>query len=605
MEMRAKEDIEIGTDITLPLPPLAISLYDSSLSSHCSSCFLSLSSTTSTSSLHYCSTTCSTSTSTSTTTTTSSEQRLLSLLHSNPSLYPHPDSSDLRLSLRLLHLLSPSSSSLSPRLLRLLTNRHHLTCHDDDGVMSSKVKAGANAIVVASRGFRFDFDSNDRGFQLEEAVTVLCLVITNAVEISLYGQRLGIGVYDWRFSWINHTCSPNSCFRFLPALPLHGGYDDSSSMRIFPCGDHAQMQQDEGDSTTSDLANGVGNYGPRLIVRSIKGIQSGEEVTITYTDLLQPTETICLGHENCSKTLDKHNKEEVTEKLRYMLDNTIAEYMELGDPVSCCEKVEKLLSGGCLNHVEQTRGIFHIYFKLLPLHYISLSAFTTLISTYKIRAGFGEMRLQSVDMRMISAAYSLLLAGATHHLFMYEPSLIVSAATFWIDAGESLLCVGRSPSWNSCVNSESQHLSDVHDVNCPRCLLMHKFESSVSSGQTQNKALEDISQEFHKCISIMAPKVWSFLIQDCKYLKSVKDPIDFSWIRDMSTFGNTQYGEFHFCHESENKGLLKYGTGNAGVDARTDILRLGVHCLQYGRYLSSICYGNSCSNQLVRHVIHI
>lgn len=29
-------------------------------------------------------------------------------------------------------------------------------------------------------------------------------------------------------------------------------------------------------------------YGPRIIVRSIKRIKKGEEVTVTYTDLLQP-----------------------------------------------------------------------------------------------------------------------------------------------------------------------------------------------------------------------------------------------------------------------------------------------------------------------------
>lgn len=29
-------------------------------------------------------------------------------------------------------------------------------------------------------------------------------------------------------------------------------------------------------------------YGPRFIVRSIKAVNKGEEVTIAYTDLLQP-----------------------------------------------------------------------------------------------------------------------------------------------------------------------------------------------------------------------------------------------------------------------------------------------------------------------------
>lgn len=33
---------------------------------------------------------------------------------------------------------------------------------------------------------------------------------------------------------------------------------------------------------------GYGEYGPRMIVRSIKRIKRSEEVTVAYTDLLQP-----------------------------------------------------------------------------------------------------------------------------------------------------------------------------------------------------------------------------------------------------------------------------------------------------------------------------
>ncbi|RVX13265.1 Protein SET domain group 41 [Vitis vinifera] len=43
--------------------------------------------------------------------------------------------------------------------------------------------------------------------KLEEAL--LCLVLTNAVEVQVNGgSALGIAVYDWCFSWINHSCSP-------------------------------------------------------------------------------------------------------------------------------------------------------------------------------------------------------------------------------------------------------------------------------------------------------------------------------------------------------------------------------------------------------------
>jgi len=42
------------------------------------------------------------------------------------------------------------------------------------------------------------------------------------------------------------------------------------------------------------LNSGYGNYGRRVVIRSIKAIQRGEEATITYIDLLQPTvNSIC------------------------------------------------------------------------------------------------------------------------------------------------------------------------------------------------------------------------------------------------------------------------------------------------------------------------
>ncbi|XP_021844955.2 protein SET DOMAIN GROUP 41 isoform X1 [Spinacia oleracea] len=640
MEMRAKEDIQIGQDITPPLAPLAFSLYNSSLPSNCSACFLSLSTATTAAAtfLRYCSNGACSSTHDSSLHYSSAEHHLFSLLHSNPSLFPHPDSSDLRLSLRLLHLLP--SYTLSPRFLGLLTNRHEFI---SDEVDSARVRTGASLMAMAramrdEREFEFESNSDGNGGDCELEKAVLCLVITNAVEINFNSQRLGIGVYDKCFSWINHSCSPNSCYRFVPAFAVSEGSDDSSSIWILPFGDAAKMQmEDRGGCTTCELAKGFGNYGPRLIVRSIKGIQRGEEVTITYTELLQPMalrqsdllleykffcncsrcstvpqdyvdhaleEMFCVNlHKGCSKTLDKHYKEKAVEMLRDMLDSSIEEYMEVGDPVSCCDKVEGLLTEGLSNrHLEQARGDSDIDIKLSPLHYISLNAYTTLISTYKIRAGLnGEMHPQSFDMSRTSVAYSLLLACATHYLFLSDPSLIVSAATFWIDAGQDLLSFGRSPSWNSFANGELQNLSAVPHVNCPRCSLLDRFESHLSCTQTRNMIFNSITKEFHKCTSIIIPKAWSFLVEGCKYLKDVKDPIDFSWIQGHENT-QLQHGEFNICNGSENADLSE----NESIDdVKTAIYELGMHCLLYGGFLSSICYGDSCSTRLIRNVICI
>jgi len=51
---------------------------------------------------------------------------------------------------------------------------------------------------------------------LEEATIALCAVLTNAVEVhDNEGRALGIAVFDPTFSWINHSCSPNACYRFI------------------------------------------------------------------------------------------------------------------------------------------------------------------------------------------------------------------------------------------------------------------------------------------------------------------------------------------------------------------------------------------------------
>uniref|UniRef100_A0A7C9EEM5 [histone H3]-lysine(4) N-trimethyltransferase n=1 Tax=Opuntia streptacantha TaxID=393608 RepID=A0A7C9EEM5_OPUST len=299
------------------------------------------------------------------------------------------------------------------------------------------------------------------------------------------------------------------------------------------------------------------------------------------------------------------------------------EYMEVGDPVSCCEKIEGLLSQGMLNqHLEGSRGVSCMDFRLSPLHHLSLNACTTLYSTYKIRASqsFDGKQIHSFDMSRMSAAYSLLLAGATQHLFLYEPSCITSAATFWINAGESLLCLARSSFWNSCTNCVLENHLPISNLNCPRCLLMEKFELDFSSIQTRKREFDAMSREFFMCVSIMTPKVWSFLVQDCQYLKAIIDPIDFSWLGYLRASciwdHNTQLLHHNFNLGSESSfnldsesgvegGLAKCSDGELVNERRTSIFELGVHCLLYGGYLSCICYGHhQHRTDYIRNVLH-
>ncbi|KAI8014893.1 60S ribosomal protein L5 [Camellia lanceoleosa] len=93
-------------------------------------------------------------------------------------------------------------------------------------------------------------------------------------------------------------------------------------------------------------------------------------------------------------------------------------------------------------------------FWLHLLHHLSLSAYTTtLASAYKIRESDllaldpNKLQLEAFERSRTSAAYALLLAGATHHLFVSESSLIASVANFCTSAGESLLNVARSCVW--------------------------------------------------------------------------------------------------------------------------------------------------------------
>lgn len=68
----------------------------------------------------------------------------------------------------------------------------------------------------------------------EEAA--LCLVMTNAVQVQddRTGRILGIAVYGKDFSWINHSCSPNACYRFSLSEPNTPSFRDEKKMRIAP-----------------------------------------------------------------------------------------------------------------------------------------------------------------------------------------------------------------------------------------------------------------------------------------------------------------------------------------------------------------------------------
>ncbi|XP_062017419.1 protein SET DOMAIN GROUP 41-like [Rosa rugosa] len=646
MEMRAEEEIELGQDLTPSLPPLSFALHDSLLSSHCSSCFSSLPPQpfpplhtppfpNNSHHVHYCSPLCSASDSP--LHLSSAEPRLLLLLHS----HPHGDSSDLRAALRLLHSLPATSPPALPRISGLLTNRLRFIDHDDD----LRIRDGARAMFLA-RTMRDAQDDDDA--VLEEAV--LCLVLTNAVEVQdNTGRTLGIAVYDSCFSWINHSCSPNACYRFLLSSPSPPQCAETP-LRIVPAG-----QIEGGVCSKNLLTKECGKYGPRVIVRSIKRINRGDEVTITYTDLLQPKAMrqselwsryrfVC-SCKRCSASPLTHvdhalediyavnfnssrlssdisfNRDKATERLTDYIDDAIADYLSIGNPESSCQRLEQVLTQGLSdNQQEGNEEKSELTFWLNPLHHLSLNAYTTLASAYKILAddqltlsssieSIGNHVMKAFGMSRTSAAYSLLLAGAAHHLFNSESSLVVNVAHFWTIAGDSLLNLAKSSLWSE-INRWDLPVSDhlelyrIAKYKCPKCSLMDKFETYSFHDPVKHADFEHASKEFLDCVTNLTQKVWYFLVQGCRYLGLCKNPIDFCWL-DTSKYSS----ECEVLTQSTgtNCGNKRSFSGSEAEEdtnqLRMYVLYLGVHCLLYGEFLASICYGRY--SHLTCHVLNI
>ncbi|KAJ0732878.1 putative [histone H3]-lysine(4) N-trimethyltransferase chromatin remodeling SET family [Helianthus annuus] len=525
MEMVSAESIGIGEDLTPPLSPISYSLHDAFLHSHCSSCFSPLPSSSPHpnpnpnpnpnhhhgGSLLYCSSSCC--------------ESSHSPLHHFPSsahlLSPSLEASDLRVALHFLLQIKPHFNSSYHRICGLMSNRHNLLTSTND--LAIRIRNGARAMAAAAA-------AADGEFLLEEAEAVLCAVLTNAVEVQdRMGRSVGIAVYDTCFSWINHSCSPNASYTFLPPETSRGG---QRCCLITPA---------SFDDTPSHLLTGLAG-GPKIVVRSIKTIKKGEQVTVSYTDLLQPKELrqselwskyrfTCCCHRCAAHPLtyvDQHLQDScrsddfVTE----YIDDAIDDYLCSNDTESCCKKLEDAL----LNH--KTR--------LHPQNHLSLKAYTSLASAYSSASAIA-IAMEDEDglkMKRFSAAYSLLLALQTHDLFLHESSLIASVSNFWIGAGESLINLAArlvsSRKWGGWS-------IDIREAN-----------------------LEVLKEHVLKCI-IGGGKVWKFLVGGNCYLEVV--PMDVRWV-ESKTVGDDE------CVDGQQ------------------VFGLGAHCLLYGWILANISGGH-------------
>lgn len=309
-----------------------------------------------------------------------------------------------------------------------------------------------------------------------------------------------------------------------------------------------------------------------------------------------------------STSISNFDHDDAVRRINDYVDSAIAQYLSIGSPESCCEKLENLLTlGFCYKQEEDEEGKQLVNLRLHPLNYLSLNAHTALASAYKVRScdllalnskmdDDDEHQRNASTMSKTSAAYSLFLAGATHHLFLSEPSLIASAANCWVVAGESLLILARSSSLLATTNM-SKWSFPVEKRMCSNCSWVDKFNESRIHHRSLKGDFREFSIGISNCIANIAQKSWSFLTHDCPYLKAFIDPFDFSWPKTTPAYSNKCNIRAHSIDRSCACSKAKEVVCQCELHVHSDqerqaIFDLGIHCLFYGGYLASICYGH-------------
>lgn len=235
---------------------------------------------------------------------------------------------------------------------------------------------------------------------------------------------------------------------------------------------------------------------------------------------------------------------EMTDHIHEAIDDFLSDDI---NPKTCCEKIENVMYHG-IQIKADSQPDHHLW--LHPIHHAALNGYITLATAYRIRSIDSETDMaKAFDMSRISAAYSFFLACVSHHLFSAEPSLVMSAAKFWTNAGESLLDFAQK---------FSMETSGTSDVKCTKC---HMLETSNSL-----RDIKESSKQILSCVTDISQLVWSFLIRDCPYLQRFRSPFDFSFTR-----ANGEREE-------------------SSEDQTSSLLLLSFHCLLYANLLTNLCY---------------
>ncbi|CAI9116510.1 OLC1v1017675C1 [Oldenlandia corymbosa var. corymbosa] len=646
MEMRAVEDIDMAEDLIIPpLPPLAFCLHDSYLSTHCSACCRPLPDSPfpptlppdsgDAHTLVYCSPRCCSDDSP--LHSSSSEHNLLCQTPSPPT--SPLGSSSICLSLRLLnHFIGNRTEAVNlTRIGGLVTNYERFAAierNDDSGDnVLGMIKEGASRMLLAG-------NFGDDMAAVAEAM--VCLVLTNAVEVQdNKGRNVGIGVYDTAFSWINHSCSPNACYRFTE---MTAEVDRNAQLRIYPAAmiDDGGGEGDDAAGPASDMTRREG-YGPRIIVRSIQDIKKDEEVTISYTDLLQPKVVrhrellakyqfsccckrcratpatyvdqalqaivVCSPDGQNLISDDDIYESNASQELMDVFDNAVDEYLTFNNPEMCCTKLEELLRHGHPNvRLEPRSGISQSCIRLYQFHHLCLNAYTTLASAYRVRASdfmaFPSENhnhlVEAFSMSKISAAYSLLLAAVTQHLFLHESSLIVTVANYWICAGESLAFLCRSSMWATFLKLQASISENMllTSHNCYQAIIADVFAGK----ELTSELFAEKSGQFLNCIVNLVEKLWNFLTEEGSHLKEIRNHINF---RGLLVAESPYKSITHLiCNCYRNVPRFE---ANAHISQDSmDLFHLGVHCLIYGAYLSFVCFSKQphLASDVVKFLYH-
>lgn len=257
---------------------------------------------------------------------------------------------------------------------------------------------------------------------------------------------------------------------------------------------------------------------------------------------MEPENTTVVHHHGTT------NKDEAVGKMTDHIQEAIDDFLSDNiNPKTCCEMIESVLHHGI--HTEADLQPQHLL--LHPIHHVALNAYITLATAYRIRSIDSETDMgKAFDMSRISAAYSIFLAGVSHHLFSVEPSLVISAANFWKNAGESLLDLARKFLMESFGKS---------DVQCTKCLMLETPNSPRDINENTGMIMS--------CITDISQVVWSFLARGCHYLQKFRSPVDFRFTRT----------------NGEREG--------SSEDQTVNVFLFSFHCLLYADLMTDLCYG--------------